>query len=92
MYLTQPPITTGILELYTRIACGRHGSSGILVSVRDHSGITLGLLYDTVVASLGPEFRKSMTSSHDRIFWGNFRWYCDREPLSERGLEEIFEQ
>jgi hypothetical protein len=92
MYLTQPPITTGILQLHPSVEHQDRDSSTVYISVRDHSGTTLGLLHDTIVASLGPEFRKNLASGHGEFFWGEFRFVTDCENLTEQCLRTIFEQ
>lgn len=92
MYLTQPPITTGMLQLYSRSKYRDRYFSTVIVSVRDHDGITLGLLHDTIAASLGPEYCKNMASRDGEHFWGNFRFVSDRQKLTEQCLKNIFEQ
>jgi hypothetical protein len=79
MCLTQPPITTGILEVQSRVEC-----QAVRVSVRDHSGITLGLLHDTIAASLGQEFHKNLAPGNSDCFWGDFRFVSNRENLTEQ--------
>jgi hypothetical protein len=53
MYLTNPPITTAVLcaTNYWDYE-GEFGPKVIRFSVRDHDGLTLGLLYDTFMAGL----------------------------------------
>jgi len=92
MYLTQPPITTGILQLHTKIEYQTRHFPTVSVSIRDHSGITLGLLHDTIAASLGPEIRKTMASGHGEFFWGAFTFVSDRENLTGQCLQTIFGQ
>jgi hypothetical protein len=92
MYLTQPPITTGIIQLHPSLEFQDRDASTVYVTVRDHSGITLGLLHDTIVASLGPQFRKNMASGHGECFWGEFRFVTNCENLTEQCLRTIFER
>jgi hypothetical protein len=92
MYLTQPPITTGILQLHPSAEYQDRDSSTVYISVRGPSGITLGLLHDRIVASLRPEFRKNLASGHGELFWGEFRFVTDCGNLTEQCLLTIFEQ
>lgn len=95
MYLTQPPITTGILDLHPgdyhlELLCPPETTIG--VAVRDQSGITLGLLHDTIFAALGSEFRNTMASDNVKLFWGRFRFASTCENLSQQCLQIIFAQ
>ena len=58
--------------------------SKVFISVRDHGGITLGLLYDTIVASLGPEFPKNIVSGCYEGFCGDFRFVSDQKSLTKQ--------
>ncbi|KAM0702219.1 hypothetical protein Q7P35_011129 [Cladosporium inversicolor] len=54
-YLTQPPITTGILDLHPGdfyLELLPPTNTTICAAVREQSGITLGLLHDTIFAAL----------------------------------------
>lgn len=95
MYLTQPPITTGILNLHPKISYEKlrlPANPTICVAVRDKSGITLGLLQDTIFAALGSEFRDAMASDSVKPFRGTFRFASICENLSQQCLQNIFEQ
>lgn len=92
MYLTQPPITTGILKLFPGFEYQRNSSPIVFVTVRDHSGITLGLLHDTISASLGSKFRNTMGSDHVNHFSAQFVFASKCENLSQQCLQTIFEQ
>lgn len=60
MYLTNPPITTAfICSSNHGDLKNKHGPFVINVIVRDHGGLTLGLLYDTIIAGLPSEVRKN---------------------------------
>jgi hypothetical protein len=95
MYLTQPPITTGILDLHPGTSDQDYRSlpdTTICVAIRDQSGITLGLLHDTMFAALGSEFRDTMASDIVKPFWGTFRFASTCGNLSQQCLQTIFKQ
>ena len=50
MHLTDPPITMATLELQPRLLAV-HGPDDVEVHLADNTGITLGLLYDTIFAT-----------------------------------------
>ena len=53
MYLTDPPITTCTLHVRNDSSFGGSGSPyDVQMAVRDQGGLTLGLVYDMVVAGL----------------------------------------
>lgn len=95
MYLTQPPITTGILELCLAFDDGEHRlptPDTICVAVRDHNGLTLGLLHDTMIAALESEFRDFQAYDSEKLFLGSFRFASTCENLSQQCLQSISEQ
>lgn len=53
MHLTDPPITMCILHVRNDRSFGGSGDSfAVRVGIRDQGGLTLGLLYDTVLAGM----------------------------------------
>lgn len=64
MYLTNPPITTALLCASNHDdAEEEFGPYVIKLMVRDHDGLTLGLLHDTLVASLPSAVRAKWRST-----------------------------
>ena len=64
MYLTNPPITTAVLCASNYWGYEEHfGHETIKLSVRDHDGLTLGLLYDTLMAILPSHFHEYLGSA-----------------------------
>lgn len=95
MYPTHPPITTGVLDLHPGDYYREHhspSSAVIFVAIREQSGITLGLLHDTIFAALGAEFRGTMASDSVKLFSGRFRFASGCKNLSQQCLQSIFEQ
>lgn len=79
MYLTDPPITTGMLHLYyPDDTVSTLFASSVDAAIRDHSGITVGLLHDLCWASIPQDIRDNMISNggHDscRAFHAYFRF------------------
>jgi hypothetical protein len=79
MYLTKPPITTAVLCVSNhRDRTEEFGPKRIKLSVRDHDGLTLGLLYDTLVAVLPSQVHKHFGSG-PKYFMGSL--YVAQEQL-----------
>ena len=68
MYLTNPPITTAVLCVSNYWGYEEHFDRGtIKLSVREHDGLTLGLLYDTLMAVLPSHFREYFASGTNQF-------------------------
>jgi len=63
MHLTEPPITTCVLH----VRIDEIGSHDVPITIRDHSGLTLGLIYDTIVAGLRSSARGKLQSKRARV-------------------------
>jgi hypothetical protein len=81
MYLTRPPITTGMLELHPG-PLALQGPDDIYLHITDHTGITLGLLYDTVLASFEANFGGNAAFSHVKHFWASLHFVSASASLS----------
>jgi hypothetical protein len=66
MHLTDPPITTCVLHAHNGNR-SRTGLHAIPVAIRDHGGLTLGLVYDTILAVLRSSARGSLPSKCMRL-------------------------
>lgn len=65
MYLTNPPITTAIIHLISYEGPRRLGDLDLIrFAVRDHRGLTLDLVHDTIMAGLPTGVRKMMASNY----------------------------
>jgi hypothetical protein len=62
MYLTSPPVSTALLLIcnYDDVE-EESGPKVIKVSVREHYGLTLGLVHDSVMAALPVSLREKLT-------------------------------
>lgn len=81
MYLTSPPITTGMLELHPGpSAC--HGPYDIYLHLTDRNGITLGLPYDTIFASFETQLAATMAFSDVKQFYASFHFVYTDVSLS----------
>jgi hypothetical protein len=64
MFLTSPPITTALIRTMNHNDPeGEHGPDYIKVVVRDHEGLTLGLVFDTVMAALPSKDRERLKTT-----------------------------
>ena len=73
MFLTSPPITRIMLELHpSPTAC--YGPHDIWLHLTDHTGITLGLLYDTLFAKFEAQYGESATSGDVKHFWASLHF------------------
>ena len=70
MYLTNPPITTAMVCVSNHSDWKEEfGPSRIRLSVRDHDGLTLGLLYDMLLAGLPSQVREHFgNGDHNNYF------------------------
>ena len=68
MYLTHPPITTALIHAdnYDDLE-EEYGPTEIGMVVRDHRGLTFGLVYDTIVAGLPSNVRESLKTARHRF-------------------------
>jgi hypothetical protein len=77
MYLTDPPITTGILSLFELgyVRDGHYILDHVPLAIRHHDGLTLGLLHDTIMAGLPSDTRREMAARPVRLgmFYSAFR-------------------
>ena len=81
MYLTSPPITTGMLELHPGpSAC--HGPYDIYLHLTNRNGITLGLLYDTIFASFETQLAVTLAFSDVKHFYASFHFAPTDASLS----------
>jgi hypothetical protein len=61
MFLTNPPITTALLHVCNYADhVNEFGPEVIELFVRDHIGLTLGLVHDTLMASLPANVRQTL--------------------------------
>lgn len=94
MYLTKPPITTGVVKLQPagNLQVQKIRPPSIFLSLRDPGGITLGLLHDTIFASLGSAFHDTMASEDVKDFCAEFRFASTFEYLTEQCLRDFSDQ
>lgn len=70
MYLTDPPITTGMLELHPGPSAF-YGPDDFYLHLTACTGITLGLLYDTIFATFGAQCGATMDVSDIKHFFAS---------------------
>lgn len=68
MYLTDPPITTCVLQLDNRGRFVGDSPRTVPMAVQDHGGLKLGLVYDTILAGLRSNVRKEF--AHGNVLSG----------------------
>lgn len=61
MYLTDPPITTGLMRLYELEDLSQgYNLKSISLALRDYHGFTLGLVHDTIMAGITAGVRREL--------------------------------
>jgi hypothetical protein len=73
MHLTSPPITMGMLELHLNPSAF-HGPDDVYLHLTDNTGITLGLLYDTIFATFKAQFGATMAFGEFQHFWASLHF------------------
>lgn len=73
MYLTDPPITTGMLSLHPR-SLALHGPDDVYLHLTDETGITLGLVYDTIFETVEAQYGATVTSGDLKHFLAGFHF------------------
>ena len=76
MYLTDPPITTGLMRLYELEDLSQgYNLKSISLALRDHHGLTLGLVHDAIMAGMTAGVRGELGVRPVRIgtFYSAFR-------------------
>lgn len=95
MFLTQPPITTAILGMRLIVEDDHFRSfvdTATCVVVRDHSGLTLGPLHDTMLATFESECRNSMASGRIKAICFAFNFASTCENVGQQCLQTISDQ
>ena len=73
MYLTSPPITMVMLELHPGPSVG-YGPHDIYLHLTNHTGITLGLLFDTIFARFAAQYGGTLAFDDVKHFWASLHF------------------
>lgn len=73
LYLTDPPITTGLLSLHpSRLALD--GPDDVYLHLTDHDGVTLGLVYDTIFETFEAQNGATVAPGNFKHFLASFHF------------------
>jgi hypothetical protein len=75
MYLTSPPTTTGMLELHPG-PLAFEGPDDVYLHLQDHTGITLGLVYDTIFATFEAQYGDTLAFGDVKHFLASLHFAC----------------
>ena len=73
MYLTDPPITTGMLSLHPS-PLALHGPDNVYLHLTNDTGITLGLVYDTIFEAVEAQYGTTVTPGDLKHFLAGFHF------------------